>query len=60
MADKIINELWRIKDSISNEYNCDVKAFVEHLRGKNHEGDHRIVDLRSMKKTAKQGAQADL
>ena len=59
MADEIIRELWRIKDSIANEYNCDVKAFIAHLRGKKHEGDQRVVDLRSMKQTTEQSAQAD-
>ena len=59
MADEIIKELWRIKDSISKEYHCDVKAFVSYLRGKKHEGDQRVVDLRSSKQTAEQDAQAD-
>ena len=58
MADEIIKELWRIKDIISNEYNCDVKAFVAHLRDKKHEGDRQVVDLRSLKQTAEQDAQA--
>ena len=59
MADEIIKELWRIKDCISNEHNCDVKAFVSYLRGKKHEGDRRVVDLRSLKQTAEQDTQTD-
>ena len=52
MADEIIKELWKIKDGIANEYGCDVKALVAHLRAKKHEGDRQVVDLRYMKKTA--------
>lgn len=59
MADEIIKELWKIKDGIANEYGCDVKALVAYLRAKKSEGDKQVVDLRSMKRTAEQGAQAD-
>jgi len=59
MADEIIEELWRIKDSIANEYGYDVKALVAHLRAKKHVEDQQVIDLRSMKKITKQGAQAD-
>jgi hypothetical protein len=59
MADEIIKELWKIKDNIADEYGCDVKALVAHLRNKKHGGDRQTVDLRSMKQTAEHGAQAD-
>ena len=59
MADEIIKELWKIKDGIANEYGCNVKALVAYLRGKKHEGDQQLVDLRSMKRAAEQDAQAD-
>ena len=59
MADEIIKELWEIKDAIANEYGCDVKALVAHLRAKKHEGDKQAVDLRSIKQTAEQRAQTD-
>ena len=59
MADEIIKELWKIKDGIANEHGCDVKALAAHLRAKKHQGDQQVVDLRSMKQTAEQGAQAD-
>ena len=52
MADEIIRELWRIKDSIANEYDYDVKAYVTHLRGRKHDADQQIVDLRSMKRNS--------
>ncbi|HIJ57100.1 MAG TPA: hypothetical protein HPQ03_13395 [Deltaproteobacteria bacterium] len=52
MADEIIKELWKIKDGIAKEYDCDVKAFVNYLRTKKHEGDLQVVDLRSKNQTA--------
>ncbi len=52
MADEIIKELWQIKDAISNEHGCDVKALVAHLRAKKHEGEQQVVNLRHMKQTA--------
>ena len=58
MADEIIKELWKIKDSIADEYGCDVKVLVAHLRNKKHARDQHVVDLRSIKQTAEQGAQA--
>ena len=60
MADEIIKELWKIKDSIADEHDCDVKVLVAHLRTKKHTKDQQVVDLRSMKKTSEQDAQADV
>lgn len=54
MADEIIKELWKIKDGIAKEYGYDVKALVAYLKTKTSEEDHRIVDLRAMKKNAEQ------
>ena len=54
MADEIIKELWKIKDGIADEYGYDVKALVSYLKTKKSEEDHKIVDLRAMKKTAEQ------
>jgi hypothetical protein len=59
MADEIIKELWKIKDAIANEYGCDVKALVAHLRAKEHEGEQQVVNLRHMKQTAEQGGAVD-
>ena len=58
MADEIIKELWKIKDGIANEYACDVKALVDHLRTEKHVGDRHVIDLRDMKHGAEQAAQA--
>ena len=54
MADEIIKELWKIKHGIAKEYGCDVQAYVDHLRGRKHEGYQKVVDLRSIKQTAEQ------
>lgn len=59
MADEIIRELWKIKDSISNEYGGDVKALVAHLRAKKHEGDQQVVDHRNIKRAAEQAGAPD-
>lgn len=54
MADEIIKELWKVKDDIAKEYDCDVKSFVNYLRTKKHEGDIQVVDLRSKDRTTEQ------
>lgn len=59
MADEIIEELWKIKDSIAEEYGCNVKALVAHLKSRKPEQDQQNIDLRRMKLTADQDAQAD-
>ena len=59
MADEILKELWKIKDTIANEYGCDVKALATHLRTKKHEGEQQVVDLRYMKQTAEQTSAPD-
>ena len=55
MADEIIEELWKIKDSIAEEYPGDVRALVAHLRTRKRGGDQQTVDLRGMKQIAEQG-----
>lgn len=37
MANKIIKELWKIKDDIAEEFGYDVKVFVSKLRAKKRE-----------------------
>jgi hypothetical protein len=59
MADEIIEELWRIKDAIANEYGCDLKALVTHLRAKKQEAHKQVVDLQSIKQTVEPAAQPD-
>ena len=55
MSDKIIEELWRIKDSIAREHGYDIKALVAHLQSKESAKDRRVVDLNALKKAEEQG-----
>ena len=58
MPDEILEELWKIKDSIAEEYAGDVRELVAHLRTRKRREDQQTVDLRGMKLIAEQG-QAD-
>ena len=55
MSDEIIEELWRIKDSIAREHGYDIEALVAYLQSKEKAEGRRIVNLSAMKKTAEQG-----
>ena len=56
MSDEIIEELWRIKDSIAREHGYDIEALVAYLQSQEKAEGRQIVDLSAMKKTAEQGA----
>ena len=58
MSDEIIEELWRIKDSIALEHGYDIDALVAYLQSKEKAEGRQIVDLSAMKKTAEQGTSA--
>lgn len=60
MADEIIKELWQVKDAMADEFHCDVKALVAHLRAQKHGEDRVVVDVRSLKQKAEQTAQEEL
>ncbi len=51
MADKIIEELWKIKDGIAREYGYNVDALVAHLKTKGLSDGQKEVHLH-LKKTA--------
>lgn len=59
MPDEIIKELWQIKDSIAREHGYNIDALVAHLQSKERPEGQRVVDLRTMRETAEQGAPAD-
>ena len=59
MPDVIIEELWKVKDTIAEEHGCDVKALVAHLKKRKHKEGQQPIDLRGMKLAAEQDAQAD-
>ena len=45
MSDKIIKELWQIKDSIAQEHGYNIEALVAHLQAKKHQENQQVVDL---------------
>ena len=59
MLDEIIKELWQIKDSIAREHGYDIEELVAHLQTKERPEGQRVVDLRSMREAAEQGAPTD-
>ena len=60
MADEIIEELWRIKDSIAQEHGYDIEALVAHLKTRKRPAGQRVVDLRALRGSAEQGTPADV
>ncbi len=56
MSDKIIEELWQIKDSIAREHDYDIESLVAHLQTKQRSTDRQVVDLSALRRTADQGA----
>ena len=44
MSDEIIEELWRIKDSIAREHGHDVRALVAYLQSQKQAEHDRTVD----------------
>ena len=47
MADDIIRELWRIKDTIAQEHDGKVDSLVARLRKRDRPKHQRVVDLES-------------
>jgi hypothetical protein len=48
MADKIIEELWAIKDNIANEYAYNIDALVAHLQAKGLSAGKKVVNLKAI------------
>ena len=53
MSDEIIEELWKIKDSIAREYNYDLDLLVANLRTKKHSDNQKTVNLHSIRESFK-------
>ncbi|WP_446010827.1 hypothetical protein [Candidatus Electrothrix sp.] len=49
MADEIIEELWKIKDSIARDHAYSVDDLVTHLKAKGLSLGQEVVDLYAMK-----------
>ncbi|MGR3218895.1 MAG: hypothetical protein ACUZ8H_03635 [Candidatus Anammoxibacter sp.] len=52
MKNEILEELWKIKDRVANEYNHDIEKLAKGLRVKEREGKATVVDLTSKKQTS--------
>ncbi len=53
MADKVIEELWQIKEAMAQEYGYDVIRLAADLQRRQQEEAHRIVDLRALREADK-------
>ncbi|MCI5148340.1 MAG: hypothetical protein D3916_02910 [Candidatus Electrothrix sp. MAN1_4] len=49
MADEIIEELWKIKDSIARDHAYSVEDLVAHLKAKGLSHGQNVADLQAMK-----------
>ncbi len=45
MKDEVIDELWKVKDSIAKEHNYDVRLLSERIRHRERLADEQVVDL---------------
>ena len=50
MADEVIEELWRIKDAMAQEYGYDIARLAADLQGRQGQDGHRLVDLQASRK----------
>ncbi len=53
MADEIIKELWKVKDTIAREYEYDLDALIDHIKTIQKSKKHQVVDLYALRKTKK-------
>ena len=59
MSDKIIEELWQVKDSIAQEHGYDIEALVAHLQTKKRMEGQQVVDLSALRGSAEQNASGE-
>ena len=52
MSDKIIEELWQIKDSIAREHDYDIESLVAHLQTRQRSAGRQVVDLSASRRNA--------
>jgi len=45
MKNPILEELWKVKDEIARECDYDLNKLADHLRRRQKEGKHKIVDF---------------
>ena len=56
MADEVIEELWRIKDAMAQEYGYDIARLAADLQGRQGQDGHRLVDLQASRKAGERRA----
>lgn len=56
MSDEVIEELWRIKDAMAQEYGYDIARLAAGLQSKQGEKGHRIVDLHALREAGEASA----
>ena len=44
MKDEILTELWKIKDQIATEANCDARTLFSRLKSIQEKSDHPVVN----------------
>jgi predicted DNA-binding ribbon-helix-helix protein len=47
MTDLIIRELWKIKDTIAREHDCDIDSLVADLKKRRRPKGQRVVNLQA-------------
>jgi hypothetical protein len=57
-ADEVLQEIWRIKDTLSASYGHDVKRLFADLRKREKLSGHRVVNLQDRRKTGSRKAKA--
>ena len=50
------DSLFRFKDSIAREHDYDIESLAAYLQPKQRSADQQVVDLRTLRRTADQGA----
>ena len=55
MSDKVLEELWRIKDDMAREYGYDVPRLAAALRAAQGGEGHRVVDLHASRTAPERG-----
>lgn len=60
MKDKVIQEVWRIKDALSARHNHDVHALARHLRDSAKRSPQQTVDLHAQRAPSTCGGSAQV
>ncbi len=59
MSDKIIEELWEIKDGLARESGYNIDVLISQLQDGRRDNGHQVCDLAARKRAAEPVAQRD-